>query len=482
MVDRAKTDWLRALPLTLVLVIFAALCFAPALFNDGDTSWHLATGQWILAHRAIPHVDPFSFTYRGHAWTAHEWLVDVAMAAAFAVRGWSALALIFAMSSAAALALIAREFGRSLAPRHASVALVVTAWVLSPFMLARPHVITWPLLALWTLALLRAREDRRAPPVAWALLILLWANLHASFLFALHLAGAFGLEALVKEKGRPSQVVLRWGLFGAACLAAALLTPHGLQAFLYPLQVSGMKALPLIGEWRATGIRDDWPFVVFSLAVLTAGVLRWRAVGPVRLLLLALLAGLAFAHARHQPLFAIVSVLILARSLGSSAKPRPLGQNLVLALFTGAVLIALVRLAVPMERGDSPTYPATALAKLPPQLRGAPVLNDYSFGGPLILNGIAPYIDGRSDMYGDAFTIDHHGMIIGDAAAFERARQRWKIEWTILNAHAPLVTLLDADPHWRRVYADRYAVVHMRRRAESGTDPQQALNKLERHN
>ncbi|MEO5772845.1 MAG: hypothetical protein ABIQ32_01825 [Sphingomicrobium sp.] len=462
MVEQARQDWARALPLILALIIFAALSFAPALFNDGDTSWHLATGRWIIAHRAIPHADPFSFTFRGHAWTAHEWLVDVAMAAAFALRGWAALALLFAFSIAAALGLIARELVRSHAPRHAVAAVAVTAWVLSPFVLARPHVVTWPLLALWTLALLRAREAGRAPPLAWALLILLWANLHASFLFALLLAAFFGLEALVMEKGRRREVIVGWGAFGAACAVAALLTPHGLQGYLYPLQVSGMKALPLIGEWRATNLRDGWPFVLFTFAVLLALVLRWRAVGAVRLLLLAFLAALAFAHARHQPLFAIVAVLIAARLPASGGKLSPLPRNPALVLLAGALLVSMVRLAIPLQRGDSPTYPATALAKLPPELRTRPVLNDYSFGGPLILNDIAPYIDGRSDMYGDAFTIDHHSMIMGDRAALQRAQQRWKLEWTILNPDAPLVKVLDSNPEWRRLYADQVAVVHVR--------------------
>ncbi|MEO6361034.1 MAG: hypothetical protein ABIO43_10740 [Sphingomicrobium sp.] len=449
----------------LVLIVFAGLCFAPALFNDGDTSWHLATGQWIVSHRAIPHVDPFSFTYRGQPWTAHEWLVDVGMALAFAVRGWAALALIFSLSIAAALALIGRELSRWLAPRHAIAVLAVVALVLAPYMLARPHVVTWPLLVVWTLMLIRAREQGRAPPVGWAALILLWANLHASFIFALLLAAVFALEALIDQKDQWRKVIAGWGLFGAAAGAAALVTPHGIQGFLYPLQVSGMKALPLITEWRPTDVVDDWQFVLFSFAVLGAVIVRWREVRTVRLLLLALLAELAFAHVRHQALFAIVAVLILAKPLGMGRTPNAqrLGRDVLAVLFGGAALIAVARLALPMQRGDSPTYPATALATLPAQLLGAPVLNDYSFGGPLILNGIAPFIDGRSDMYGDVFTIDHARMVQGDRAAFDRAVQRWNLRWTILRPEAPLTKLLDRNPRWARHYADQYAVVHVRR-------------------
>ncbi len=34
------------------------------------------------------------------------------------------------------------------------------------------------------------------------------------------------------------------------------------------------------------------------------------------------------------------------------------------------------------------------------------MFNGYNFGGPLILAGIKPYIDGRADMYGDAFVLE----------------------------------------------------------------------------
>jgi hypothetical protein len=45
-----------------VLLIPAVIGSSKTIFNDGDVSWHIATGQWILGHGAIPHTDPFSFT------------------------------------------------------------------------------------------------------------------------------------------------------------------------------------------------------------------------------------------------------------------------------------------------------------------------------------------------------------------------------------------------------------------------------------
>src|SRR5947208_15485021 len=81
------------LPLLLaVLLIPAVLGSSKTVFNDGDVSWHIATGQWILDHRAIPHTDPFSFTFDGRAWVPIEWLAELFYAAAYRLGGYSAVA------------------------------------------------------------------------------------------------------------------------------------------------------------------------------------------------------------------------------------------------------------------------------------------------------------------------------------------------------------------------------------------------------
>jgi hypothetical protein len=131
-------------------------------------------------------------------------------------------------------------------------------------------------------------------------------------------------------------------------------------------------------------------------------------------------------------------------------------------LGAGLLVLAFARLAVPLERKDSRTYPATALAKLPVHLKRQPVLNDYGFGGPLILHGFAPFIDGRADMYGDDFLIEHGRILDNRAGAFDAAERRWKFAWTILTPDTPLAGALDRRPGWSRLYADRWSVVHVR--------------------
>jgi hypothetical protein len=91
------------------------------------------------------------------------------------------------------------------------------------------------------------------------------------------------------------------------------------------------------------------------------------------------------------------------------------------------------------------------------------VLNGYSMGGPLILSGIRPYVDGRGDMYGDALVVGYSRIVHGDAAAFDAAVKRWNIRWAIVpNDGKQLVAILDRSPGWRRIARDHVGAIYVR--------------------
>ena len=129
-----------------------------------------------------------------------------------------------------------------------------------------------------------------------------------------------------------------------------------------------------------------------------------------------------------------------------------LGGGLIVAVIAG-------RLVLPQVRVDGPTAPITAFAHVPAGLRARPVLNFYDFGGYLIFEGVRPYIDGRADMYGDAFVSDDDQIQRANAEAIDRAVSRYGIRWAIVPPNIYLTGALDARPGWRRIYADKTAVV-----------------------
>jgi hypothetical protein len=58
----------------IAIFLFMLATYSPQVLGDGDTWSHIATGQWILAHGAVPRADPFSHSMPGAPWTAHEWI------------------------------------------------------------------------------------------------------------------------------------------------------------------------------------------------------------------------------------------------------------------------------------------------------------------------------------------------------------------------------------------------------------------------
>ncbi len=443
------------------LAAFALAAFAPGILNDSDTYWHIRAGEWMLAHGAVLRTDPFSYTAAGAPWHTQEWLAEVLLALAWR-GGWAGVHLMIAVAAAVTAGVVGYFVRRRVELVPALMATVLGLACVTGSLLARPHVLSLPLLALWTAGLVAAREDNRAP--SWWLipLMVIWANLHGSFAFGLALAGALFVEAVMESRGR-EKVATRWGLFVVAAVASALLTPFGIQGLLFPFTLSAMQGLGHIGEWQPSDFSQVSPFaaaLLASLFVFGSGKVK---VPMFRLLLLVGLVWLALSHGRHQMLIGVTAPLLLAPSLARAWPAKELaGKQLFAALaLAGFAALMVLRAALPVVRGDDPVTPATALAHVPRFVRETPVLNDYSFGGYLIWNGIKPFIDSRADLYGDIFLGNYADITAPDKDALAAALTYYHVRWTIFRREAPVVKLLDATPGWHRFYADKLAVVHV---------------------
>ena len=452
----------------LALAVFALAAFSPAVLNDGDTWTHVATGQWILQHGDIPRVDPFSFTFAGAPWTAHEWLSEVLFALAYRAAGWSGVTLLTGAAAGLATFVMANRAARDLSGVPLLVVAALSATLIAPGLLARPHILALPALALWCEGLMRASERERASSLWLLALMALWANLHGGFAFGLALIAPFALEAwLAAPRERRPAVGGIWGLFGFVSVGAATLTPFSVSGLLFPFKLLAVAHLSDIGEWRPENFAHPGAMEIALLGLIALALTRPLSVPLVRAALIVGLIHLSLQHARHELLLAIVAPMLLAqpiaRAIGAPAASAPrLTRPALLAAAAVALLFTGARLALPIARADAPSAPMTALQAVPPALRDAPVLNDYAFGGYLIWAKVKPFIDGRADMYGDAF-LDLYGHIAGgDADALEATLKRYAVAWTIFAPSEPVVALMDREPGWRRLYADKFAVVHVR--------------------
>ena len=460
---RAPTSSIKSPALTFALAAalagFALAAFSPGLLNDGDTYWHIRAGEWMMAHGAVLRSDVFSYTVAGNEWHTQEWLAEILMALSWR-SGWPGVHLLFAACAGLTAGVVAFFVRKRLDFTPALLTVVIGLACITGSLLARPHMLSLPLLAVWIAGLAAAREKDEAPSWWLVAVMPLWANLHGSFVFGLALAGALAIEAVVQQR---QKAVLGWGLFLLAATASSMITPFGFHSLLFPFKLSAMQGLGHIGEWRPADFSKITPFAIALLAALFVLGRGQVKVPPLRLLLLLGLTWMALAHARHQMLLGVCAPILLANALGRAWPAKDETQQPLFAALAAFGLVALMaaRLALPVARGDDAISPASALAHVPRFVSETPVLNDYSFGGYLIWNGVKVFIDSRADLYGDIFLRDYASIVSPDKDALAAALAFHHARWTIFPAEAPVVKLLDTTPGWRRFYTDKLAVVHV---------------------
>ncbi len=466
---RPRSDWV--IPVLIALGAAAACMFDLRVLSDGDTYWHLAAGQWMLAHGQVPHTDPFSYTFAGAPWHAHEWLTEVIMAAAFRAGGWGGSLALTGMAVGAAALALGAYVRRWLTGTGLLLAMILALACIAPDLLARPHVLVLPVVLVWSAALLAAREAGRAPHPALTLVMLAWANLHGGFVFGFLVLGVLALEALLEAEPARRWITARdWGLFGLLSLLAATMNPQGLSGLVFPFRLMAMTSASGIDEWKPADFSTPGPLELSLIAVLFLALSRGLRLRPLRLVLLLGLLHMALQHSRHVVIAAPLAALLLAEPFARTLEPAPASARAApwaprwAWAVAGLVALALLgaRLALPVSRGDGVTTPKSAIDHLPPRLLGQPVLNDYGFGGYLIFRGVRPFIDGRADLYGDAFMYRYYAIANGDRAALEATLRRYGVTWTVFVPNSAQAKLMDREPGWTRLYADPTAVVHMR--------------------
>jgi hypothetical protein len=453
------------------LVLFGLIAFAPSVIPDGDPYWHIAAGNWILTHGAVPTTDPFSHTLPNAPWTAHEWLSEIILATSYQLGGWSGLHLLVAVAAMATAFLLARELLKYLDPIPA---LIVLQFALANVVVvahARPQFLTFPIMVVWLGQLIEARRQDRAPHWTLLPLMVLWANMHGSFILGLALIGPFALEAALAAGRQWQKALLSWILFGLGALGAALINPTGFEGLLFPLKLMSMSSLSYIAEWQSSSFERFGPFEAALLAALFFCLFRGVRIPLVRLLVLLGMLHQALAHRRFTIVFAIGAALLLAEPIMQALKPKPkdrvpapayLRLRAGAAVALAACCIALLRMANPVRLDDDANTPVSALAHVPATLLQQPVFNEYRFGGYLIFNGIRPFIDGRADMYGDDFVRQFREIGQQKPQEIEELFAKHAITWAIVYPSVERERLFEDLYGWRRLYKDDHAAVYAR--------------------
>lgn len=476
-----------------LVMLFGFMQGSKVLLGDGDTGWHIRTGEWILKNGRVPDSDFFSFTKPGEPWFAWEWLWDAAFGWLHLHWGMAAVLLASTLVLCATSGLLFRLVRRSCPNDFVAIAVTgLAVGASSIHWLARPHLFT----LLFTVIFYSVLEATRERPAraAWSLvpLTVLWTNLHGGFLAGLifilaYAAGEFAGALFPVEPGRRKTALARGGIYvliAAGCLAASLANPYG---YLLHVHIYHYLRDPFlfdhIVEFFPVNFRGS-AAVMYELMFALAAVAAYRCVARRefgRALLVVGWAHLALFSQRNIPLFAFAAAPPVAAMIADWVRRKAAAVEKVAAEFSVndriprlrfasaaavAVVAALLFAPAPPKKFraefDAKRYPAGAIEYFKSAGMPRALFTDDEWGDYLIYRlhplGGQVFVDGRSDFYGAKFD-EAYLDVLAVKWGWERTLGRYGVDAILLPVGAPLAGALKESRRWRAVYDDGVAIV-----------------------
>lgn len=473
---------------TTVILLFAML-FGAALRipTDTDTWWHLRVGQTILQSGFVT-ADTLSHTMMGQPWINHSWAAQVVMTL-FWQAGFAGLAVYTALLSTGGMIFVFLTCRGNTYLK--AFVIVLAAATASVFWSARPQMFSFFLsaVAVWLLWSELRRPGRRI--WVYPIMMAVWGNLHAGFSIGFILLGLFiAGEALGNLFARGPRDGLDWRgvgkliLVGLLSAATVLINPRGAELLTVPFQTLGIGALQnFIQEWASPNFHDrqSWAFLLLLFATFGAVGASPRRLTWTEFLLVIGTAFLALTASRNIAVFAVAATPVLTSHLDSllSARGwvvRPLTSATPRMALINASLIVIASLAVVLyglglfvdldkvRETMSLALPVEATEALNESAPSGNLFNSYNWGGYLSL--FAPdypvFVDGRTDLYGDAFLIEQYYRTAIGAPGWQDALTRFDIGAVLIEPQSGLAFALREDNGWRVVYEDDLAVLFVR--------------------
>ena len=496
------------------LVLLWLLAFAPmgaGLLNDADTGWHIRNGEHIMRTLSVPRTDDFSYTMNGKPWFAWEWMYDAGIGLLTARLGLNGVVLLTAAAIAFTFALLFRFLIIASGDLLVSALLAVLAALSAQVhMLARPHVVGWLLTLVWVRLLYRFQEGKTA--ALWWLpwLMLLWVNLHGSFVLGLVLMGLFAAanfwtylvspDAARRRESRTAIVLL--GIAGVLSALATFVTPYGYKLHLHVYRyLSNRYFMDHISEFAAPkfhGGAEKYFVALVVLAFVTA-VLTARRLRPIDVILMLFATYSGLYAIRNVPVSSMLIALAIAPALSEAIRSAAQRSDLPHWLqrvcagleergtrmktmedgMRGHLLpaIALVAsLAVALNGGrvfktpllaaqfDQKIFPVTAA-----EFVAAHDIHDHMFStdrwsGYLIYR-LYPqtrlFIDDRHDFYGEAYLKDYL-KALGAELGWREVLDKNQMTAVLIPPDTPLANVLKETSDWKVAYDDGVAILFTR--------------------
>jgi hypothetical protein len=479
------------------LLLFVLLPGSSVLLSDGDTGWHIRTGEWIWQHKAIPTTDLFSFTKPHELWFAWEWGWELIFAGIHHFWGLGGVAFASVVILCVVSALLFRLIRWY--SDNDFLALAFTAFAMFGSVihwLARPHLISWLFVLIFAHVILSVEKGNTKALFWLPALMLLWVNLHGAFFVGILmlLTGAVGEVLGVLFSAEPfwkTAWMRARSYLGCAlvCSAVTFINPYTWKLHWHVIHyVRDSRLLDNISEFQSISFHGTQSLPFECMLVLGVGAAFWCGS---RKQFSAALSILLWAHwgllcGRNIPIFLLISAPFTAcmtRELlvkvsaiqrfgytGSAAANisrdfQSLDRWPRLHLVSLAALIVVAFGFVWEKPGfeaqfNPKNFPAGAL----PFIKAAKFSRLFTTDqwADYLVYHLYPaqqtYMDGRSDLFGADFAERYRNIM--------NARHDWegnllddRIDAVMLRPDIPVVSALKESKNWQLLFDNGSVVI-----------------------
>lgn len=409
--------------------LFAGILLLAAFsFGFGnDYYWHVKAGEYIVTNLKIPYYDIFSwYGISNHLyWMSHEWLSEVFLYL-YKIIFKGLGPLIFCITTYVVFIFILFKCNSEKLEKNK---LFTLFWALiglitfSRVMLARPHMISYILLALTIYILYDNFNHKDSKKIYFLPLIsMLWANFHGGssnlpylLCFIFLICGLFSFTFGKIEATKINKIqIKKYLICGILSVLAIAINPHGIKMITYPyINLQDNLMISSISEWASpslNNVSDYGDFLLLGLVIIIMIVTR-KKIKLIDFMVLGVFLVLGFKSVRFTSLLYIASTFVIFNYIEDYEFQFDKYLNIV------AIVIILVsgislgpKLVNSYNKKPIPDEIIDYIKEKSPER----LFNFYDYGGYLIYNDIKVFIDGRADMYSkynfsDAIDIQNRG-------------------------------------------------------------------------
>ncbi len=478
----------------LVLVFYGSFLVHRIDLTVADLGRHLQNGRLVLEAYRIPATNFYSYTTPDYPVITHHWASGVLFFLAWKISGFVAVHLFFIIISMTTLAIFFGMAAGAAGPGPAALIAALAVPLLAERTEIRPEAISYLLAALFFFLLARfehTRDRRWLLPLPF--LGAIWVNTHIYFFLGPVLIAVFFAAAiLARPFDRKHAVSLAYAMVATA--AASLLNPFFLKGVMAPFTIFenyGYRIAENQPVWFVETIIRNPNFTIFKILFVALAasfaVRLWikgkeqRIFSPV--IVGVMVSAMAWMATRNFALFGFFFIPLIAYNAAACGSAFLAARRRMLIMGSGIILPLLIIPALfgqwqkyfpywkepglGLERGNG-----DAAAFFREHHLTGPIFNNYDIGGYLIWH-LYPqekvFVDNRPEAYPAAFFRDTYIPMQERDDAWQRAAAQWRFN-AIFFSHRDMTPWAQQflvarvqDPAWAPVYADRSAIIFLRR-------------------